>query len=100
LRRGPVSVRKLVDIAIEIAEGIAAAHAARIVHRDLKPENIMITGERRVKILDFGLAHQERAASQKPKTDSSGVPVDTSEPGDHSRDAEVHEPGTSLRLGG
>jgi Tol biopolymer transport system component len=52
----PLSVRKTLDYAAQIAHGLAAAHERGIVHRDLKPENLFVTKDGRVKILDFGLA--------------------------------------------
>ncbi len=67
LKGKPVPVRKLIDIAAQVADGLAAAHSTGVVHRDLKPENIMLAKDGRVKILDFGLARQSRAAATSRK---------------------------------
>ena len=77
---GPVQLGTLLDIAVQIAAGLAAAHARDITHRDLKPENIMVLGDGQVRILDFGLAKpgppEEPAWDHDTRT-SQGVLVGT-----------------------
>jgi len=64
LADGPIQRRKVVEYALQICKGLAAAHDKGIIHRDLKPDNIFITQDGRVKVLDFGLAKQVSAAGE------------------------------------
>lgn len=65
-----LSMRKILDIAIQVCEGLAAAHEKSIVHRDIKSENIIITPKGQAKIMDFGLA-QVQGATKLTKTGST-----------------------------
>ena len=56
LRREPLTLRKTLEVASQVAGGLNAAHEAGIIHRDIKPENIMVRADGLVKVLDFGLA--------------------------------------------
>jgi eukaryotic-like serine/threonine-protein kinase len=76
LRSGPLSSRKTIDYALQVARGLAAAHEKGIVHRDLKPENLFLTNDGRVKILDFGLAKLTR-----PEASPGGADAPTMQPG-------------------
>jgi len=72
LTRGRIEVGEAVDVAIQVASALAAAHEAGIVHRDIKPENIMLRRDGYVKVLDFGIAKLAESAFAKAAADGAG----------------------------
>jgi Tol biopolymer transport system component len=78
LDEGPLPQRKAINYAVHIAQGLAAAHEKGIIHRDLKPDNLFVTGDDRVKILDFGIAKLVAPNNEdKPQTEIATRKVQT-----------------------
>ena len=73
IRKGLISLHEAVDIAIQMAKGLEAAHARNVVHRDVKPGNVLITPDGLVKIVDFGLARVITSVSMTQTGGTSGT---------------------------
>jgi len=73
MARGPLQIEDAIGIARQLAEGLAKAHDEGITHRDLHPGNILITSDRVVKIVDFGIAY---LSPEQLRGDDAGVPAD------------------------
>src|SRR6266852_5459555 len=81
LTRGRMEVGEAVDVAIQVASALAAAHETGIVHRDIKPENIMLRPDGYVKVLDFGIAkltERQAANTSDPNEAQTRMKVETS----------------------
>jgi tetratricopeptide (TPR) repeat protein len=80
MEKGPLPVDQALNIAVQVADGLAKAHEAGIIHRDLKPKNVMITEDGHAKILDFGLSKlMPPAADSEAPTASVIDPANSSE---------------------
>jgi eukaryotic-like serine/threonine-protein kinase len=75
LERGPLPVEEAVDVALQIARGLAKAHRNGITHRDIKPANLILTSDGVVKVLDFGLAKLAGSAAISRTGSSAGTPA-------------------------
>jgi len=77
MKQAPMKLSEILDIAIQVASALSAAHAAGIVHRDMKPENVMIRPDGYIKVLDFGLAK----LTETKRSDAAATTLMDTEPG-------------------
>ena len=100
LARGPMGLDEAIDVAMQVATALAAAHQAGIIHRDIKPENIMLRPDGYVKVLDFGIA---KLAEQGSASDDGARRSDATGRDQHGADSgngPLHVAGTCARRAG
>lgn len=79
--RGRMTIRQILDVAVQIAGALSAAHEAGIIHRDIKPENIMLRPDGYVKVVDFGLAKPSELETPATNTQAPTIARAKTEPG-------------------